>query len=397
MLIAARVLQGGCAALMVPQVLAMVQVEFPRQEQPTAMSAYGMTFAVGGLGGPLVGGVLLDANLFNLDWRPIFFVNVPIGIAAFLGTALLARESRVEHAASADLPGTVIVTAGLLALLYPLVEGRTLGWPWWTIALIAACPVLLWLFSRYERRMARRGQAPLIHPSLFRHRGAVGGLLVALVFFGGTAYTLVLTVHLQSGIGFSALRTALSMIPFTVGVGAGSGVAPRLMPLGRRVVILGSIVMGCGMALVLAALGRYGLGLHPWQLIPGLLVAGFGMAMVAGTLVSIVLAKVPEHDSGAASSLVNTTIQVGVAAGVALVGTVFFGQLDGGHGSVHAAEAGMYLVIGLYALSAIVALVLPPGRLPATSPTEAPARPSEAPRTITPPAPAPQTLPNAPY
>jgi MFS family permease len=203
LLIAARVLQGGFAALMVPQVLSMLQIEFPQVERHKAMSLYGMTFAVGGLGGPLLGGVLLDANLFGLDWRPIFFVNVPVGIAALIGTAMLARESRTVHTAPADLPGTIIATAGLLALLYPLVEGRSLGWPWWSIALMAAAPAVLWLFARYEHTVAASGRAPLIDPALLRHRGAVGGLAVAILFFAGTAYTLVLTVHLQTGVGYT--------------------------------------------------------------------------------------------------------------------------------------------------------------------------------------------------
>jgi EmrB/QacA subfamily drug resistance transporter len=367
MLIAARVLQGACAALMVPQVLAMVQVEFPKAEQPKAMAMYGMTFAVGGLGGPLVGGLLLDADLFGLDWRPIFYVNVPIGIAGLIATAWLARESYAEDAASADLPGTVIATAALLALLYPLVEGRTLDWPWWSIALMVTCPVLLWMFVRYERGVVRRDGTPLIDPGLFRHRGAVGGLLVAVVFFAGTGYTLVLTVHLQSGVGYSPLHTALSMIPFTVGVGLGSGIAPQLMMHGRKLVIAGSLVMAAGMGLVLGAVQRYGTGLHSWQLIPCLVIAGFGMAMVAGTLVNIVLAKVPTQHSGAASSLVNTAIQVGVAAGVALVGTVYFGQLDGGHSAVHSGVVGLLVVVGLYVLSAVVALVLPGGRVQTTT------------------------------
>jgi EmrB/QacA subfamily drug resistance transporter len=363
LLIAARVLQGASASLMVPQVLAMVQVEFPKAEQPKAMSIYGMTFAVGGLGGPLLGGVLLDANLFGWGWRPIFYINVPLGIAGLVGAAMLMRESRSERVTDVDLAGTAISTAALVALLYPLVEGRKLGWPWWTIVLMLACPAVFWLFTRYERRIAGRGGSPMLDPEVFRQRAAIGGLAVAGVFFCGMAYTLVLTVHLQTGLGYSPLHTALSLIPFTVGIGAGSGIAPRLMVLGRGVVMIGAMVTALGMALVAGAIERYGVGLQTWQLIPGLAVGGFGMAMVAGTLVNIVLAKVPPRHSGAASSLVNTTIQVGVATGVALVGTVYFGQLDTGHPPVHAATVGMLVIVGLYVLSGISALVVPGGRV----------------------------------
>ena len=362
MLIAARVLQGASAAIMVPQVLAMIQVEFPRAEQPKAMSAYGMTFAAGGLGGPLIGGLLLNANVFGWDWRPIFYVNVVIGIPSLVGAWLLMRESRSPRTVSVDLPGTAIATAGLVALLYPLVEGRALGWPWWTFALMASCVPIYMLFWAYERAVARRGLLPMIDPGVFRQHSVVGGLLVATLFFAGTAYTLVLTVHLQTGVGYSPLHTALSLIPFTVGLGVGSGLAPRMVVLGRRVVLIGSLVIAAGMGLVTVAIARYGTGLHTWQLILGLLVGGFGMAMVAGTLVNLVLARVPPRQAGPASSLVNTAIQVGIAFGIALVGTIYFGQLDTGRGPVPSATVAMLIVVGLYVLAGCAALILPPGR-----------------------------------
>jgi MFS family permease len=134
--------------------------------------------------------------------------------------------------------------------------------------------------------------------------------------------------------------------------------------------------MAIGMAVVLLTVDRYGTGLHSWQLIPGLVISGFGMAMVAGTLVTIVLAKVPREHSGPASSLVNTTIQVGVAAGVALVGTVYFGQLDNGRSPVRSAEVGLWVVVGLYVMSAAAAFVLPAGRVEPTEPTGEAAAPA---------------------
>jgi EmrB/QacA subfamily drug resistance transporter len=361
MLIAARVLQGASAALMVPQVLAMVQVEFPRAEQSKAMQLYGLTFSVGGLGGPLLGGLLLNADLFGLNWRPIFFVNVPIGAVSLIGTRMLARESRSAHSGRTDWVGAATITGALLALLYPLVEGRALGWPWWCFALLALCPVLLAAFSLHERAVLRRGGRPLIDPNVFRHRGADGGLLVALLFFAGMAYSLVLTVHLQSGLGYSPLRAALAMVPFTVGVGIGSLFAPRWRPLGRRLAFIGSTIIVLGLGAATAAIDRYGVDLRWWQLLPGLVVAGFGMAMVSGTLVATVLARMPRQLAGTAASIVNTNIQVGAAAGVAFIGTVYFGQVA--HGSVHAAMVAMICVLGLYAASALASFALPPGRL----------------------------------
>ncbi|REE96255.1 MFS transporter [Thermomonospora umbrina] len=363
MLIAARVAQGAAAALMVPQVLAMLRAEFPPEEQSRATTIYGLVFATGGVAGPLVGGFLLDANLFDLGWRPIFFVNVPIGIAAMIGVALLSRESRAEHADSADAGGLVLVTLALLALLYPLIEGRVLGWPWWIFVILAACPLLLWLLVRYENGVVRQGRAPLVDPRLLRLRAAVGGLSASILFFAGAAYTLVLTVHLQSAAGFSPLEAAVALVPAAVGVGLFTPLATRTRPIGRPLAVAGSLVMAAGMSLVLGGILVFDDDLSTWHLAPGLLIAGLGMSMTSGILVSTVMAKTPPHHAGAAAGLVSTAIQIGVAAGIAIVGTVYFELVERGHGETTSVVGGLGTVIVLYLLAAPAALILPGGRL----------------------------------
>ncbi|MGW9249941.1 MFS transporter [Streptomyces badius] len=363
MLIASRVLQGAAAAMMVPQVLAMLQVDFPKSERPQAMSMYGMSLALGGIGGPLLGGVLLQADLFGLGWRPLFFINVPVGLIALVAAYYLTRESRADSRETFDVRGTLLATIALVSLLYPLIQGRELGWPWWTFALMVACPVLLWLFARYERRVADRGESPIIDPDLLRHRSSLGGLLVAVLFFCGMAYQVVMTVHLQTAEGYSPLRTAVALATFTVGVGIGSAFAPKLMPLGRRVVLMGCAVIAVGMSIVAWTVNRYSGGLEWWHLVPGMVISGIGLAMVAGTLLTIVLAKMPRSASGAASSLINTSIQLGAATGVAIVGTVYFTLLEDRHSPVDSAVTGLLTVVGLYVLAGLLALVLPPGRV----------------------------------
>lgn len=363
MLVATRIAQGAAASLMVPQVLAMLRVEFPPQEQQRAATVYGLTFSVGGVGAPLLGGLLLDADLFGWSWRPIFFVNVPVGLAAFAATVLLCRESRSEHAARTDVTGMLLATAGLLALLYPLVEGRTLGWPWWAFALMACCPALLWLFVRYERTVAAGGGAPLVDPAMLRERAVVGGLTVAVLFFAGAAYPVVLTVHLQSSAGFSPLHTAVTLVPAAVGVGLFSPFATRYRQIGRPLATAGCLVIAAGVGLTAATLDRYGTGLHSWQLVPGLLLTGVGLSMGSGVLIATVLAKTPGRHVGPAAGLFNTSLQVGAAAGVALIGTVYFGLLDGGHPPVRSAVTGLLVVVGLYVLAAPATLILPGGRL----------------------------------
>jgi EmrB/QacA subfamily drug resistance transporter len=363
MLVITRIAQGASASLMVPQVLTMLRVEFPPGEQQAAATVYGLTFSIGGVGAPLLGGILLNADLFGWGWRPIFFINVPVGIAAFIGTVLLCRDSRSEHAAHTDVPGVLIATTGLLALFYPLVEGRTLGWPWWIFAVMAACPLTLWLFVRYERTIVARRGSPLIDPAMLRERSVVGGLTVAVLFFAGAAYPVVLTVHLQSTVGFSPLHTAVTLMPAAVGVGLFSPLATKLRQRGRPLAMTGCLVLATGMGLTTATIIHYGRGLHSWQLIPGLLVSGFGMSMASGVLIATVLAKTPGRHVGPAAGLVNTALQIGAASGVALIGTVYFGLLDGGHPPVRSAAIGLLVVTGLYLLAAPATLILPAGRL----------------------------------
>jgi MFS family permease len=356
------------AALMVPQVLSFIQVDFPAKERPRAFAVYGMTFALGGVSGPLIGGLLTQADLFGLVWRPIFLINLPIGILALVAGLALLRHSRAPHAPRLDPGGILLATLALLLVLYPLVQGRDLGWPAWTwVAMAASVPVFA-LFAAYERRKTSRDGSPLVDLGLFRYRSMVGGLLVGLVFFAAaTGHAFVLTLHLQEGLGFTPLATAVAFLAFPVGVAAGSVAATQLVPrLGRRMVTGGGVVMALGFVLLIAAVHRYGTGLHGWQLAPGLIVAGLGMSMVAATLLTIVLSRVPGDAAGSASGVVNTTVQLGIAAGVALIGTVFLSLLDDRIGFVRATEQSLWLEVGLLLASAAVSFLLPPG----------PARPS---------------------
>ncbi|MGC0415831.1 MFS transporter [Embleya sp. AB8] len=371
-LIAARIAQGAAAALMVPQVLAMLRVEFPPAEQSRAAALYGLVFSVGGVGGPLVGGLLLHADLFGLGWRPIFFVNVPIGLAGLIGTAVLGRDSRADRVVGLDVRGLLLSTAALLALLFPLVEGRTLGWPWWCIAIACACPALLYALLHHERALARRGGSPLVDPQLLRQRATIGGVFAATLFFAGTAYTLVLSVYLQTAVGLSPLRAAATMAPFAVGVGLFSPFATRLRPYGRRLAVFGSLLLAAAMGAILLVVEHEGVRLHPWHLAPCLLVGGVGMSMASGVLIATVVARTPGRHAGAAAALVGTAIQVGVAIGVALIGTVYFGLLDHGSSPTDAATGGLLTVVALYLLAAPAALLLPGGRLTFTAAAEAP-------------------------
>lgn len=324
-LVLARILQGAAGALMVPQVLATIQVTFAPAERIKALGAFGATAGLGTVSGPLLGGVLINADLFGWGWRSIFFINVAIAAIAVPIAFAVVRESRNTQGARLDLPGVVLVTAGLLLFVYPIVQGRENGWPLWGWLMMAVGVVVLALFAWYESRR----KSPLVPMTLFGRRSFTAGVLTGLAFFGGIAsFFLVLTFYLQYGLGFTPLRAGLTTLPFSVGVGVLSVVATKLAPkLGRLTVMLGAVIMALGVGGVIFTIGAYGPRVESWQLIPAMAIAGAGMGLVVAPLADIILAGVDRRDAGSASGVINTAYQVGNALGIAILGSIFVSLL----------------------------------------------------------------------
>jgi len=360
LLLAARVVQGVFAGLMVPQVLSFIRAEFSEAEQGKAMGFYGMTFPIGGLAGPLLGGLLTQADLFGWQWRTIFFVNVPVALAAALGAALVMPAPRRPGRGGVDAAGVLVLAAALLAVLYPLVEGRELGWPTWTFGLMAAAIPLLVLFAWQQRARERRGREPLIRLSLFRSRALSVGILVMLIFYCGMGAFFVLTLYLQDGLDYSPLKAALTFLPATVGIVAGNGVGMPMAPrLGRRLPMTGLVLLLAGAASMIAVVTRYGTLLTPWQLAVPVVLYGAGLGLGASSLMLITLTGAGESDAGAASGVVNTVVQLGIAAGPATIGTAFFGRLAAGGGFVDAAQTGLLIGLALFAAALLACFLLP--------------------------------------
>jgi EmrB/QacA subfamily drug resistance transporter len=329
MLIGSRVLQGLFGAIMFPQILSVIQVTFPPKERATAFGLFGATIGLATITGPLVGGLLIEANLAGLEWRPIFLVNVPIGIAALAAATRFLAESKAPRALRLDPVGVAIVTAGLLLLVFPLVQGRDLDWPLWTFLSMAAAVPVLAGFAVYERRKKARDGSPLVDPDLFRQPSFVPGLALAGIFFMGIpAFFLMFALWLQIGLGFSALHAGVTGVPFAVGSALASAASVRLVPtLGRRILSVGSLLLVAGMGALIWTVDRYGGAVHSWQLLPALLVCGLGLGCVIAPLVNVILAGIRGQDAGAASGVLSTVQQVGGAVGVALIGVIFFGLL----------------------------------------------------------------------
>ena len=337
MLIASRVAQGAFGAIMIPQVLSVIQVIFPAAERIKALAAFGITAGLGTVSGPLLGGLLTQHDLFGLAWRPIFLINVPVGILAVAASAVLVRESRAPRPPRLDPVGVALISAALLLLLYPLVQGRQLGWPPWTFVSMAAAAPMLAVFVGYERAKDRRDGSPLVQLGLFRQRAFAVGIAIAVTFFlGVTSFALILTLFLQIGLGFAPLHAGLTFLPFSAGVLLASGAAARLAPrFGRGVTMVGALVMAGGMAGLIETVRHFGGAVTTWEMVPALVVAGLGMGTVLAPLADILLAGVQRQDAGSASGIFNTSLQLGASIGVAVIGVIFFGFL----GSQSAAAA----------------------------------------------------------
>jgi EmrB/QacA subfamily drug resistance transporter len=368
MLIGGRIAQGATAAIMIPQLLTVIQIGFPEAERPKAFGLYGMVLALGGVSGPLLGGLLTQADLFGWGWRTIFLINIPVGLIALLGSAAYLTESKAHHRLRLDPLGMLLVAVALLGLVYPVIQGRELDWPVWTFVAMGVSIFILVAFWAHERRRSRVDGSALIDPRLFRERSVIAGLLVALIFFASTSYFFVLTLHLQVGLGFSALQTGVAFLPFAGGVILGSGAAGQVVPrLGRAVVGIGALVEAVSIAAMILAVTRHGATLSAWQLAPSLVGAGLGLALVSATLVTITLSGVSNNHAGSASGLVNTNLQLGSAVGVAAIGAIYFSLLSseqtvGVAGFVNASSQSLLLAVGLAALACPLSFLLPKTR-----------------------------------
>jgi len=333
-LVGARVLQGLGASLMYPQVLSVIQVSFLPAERNKAFGIFGAVIGLATITGPLAGGLIVRDDTTGSSWRWIFLVNVPIGIASLLLAWRFLRESRAPQASRLDLAGVVLVSAGLGLLVYPLVEGRQLGWPAWSYVSLALSPVVLAVFILYERR--RQGSSPLLQLSLFANRSFAAGVLLAAVFFAGVpAFFFTFSLMLQNGLGFTALHAGLTTVPFAVGSAIASGMSVRLAPrLGRVILLIGNGLLVAGITGVIVLLGVFGENLSTVELLPALFVAGLGLGAVVAPLLTLILAGVSGREAGSASGLLTSTQQVGGAIGVAIIGVIFFGLLGSRAGGV---------------------------------------------------------------
>lgn len=363
-LVTARVVQGAFAALMVPQTLSTLQALYRPRERAAMIGLIGAISGLAAVVGPLLGGFLVTADVAGLGWRSVFLINVPVGIVVVVLAIALVPNTRAARPPALDPLGVLLATAAVFALVYPVTEGRSLGWPAWGWVLLAGGLLLAVLLVLVERARERRGGDVLLPLALFRDRGFSAGIATQAAFQGAmNAVTVVLLIYVQAGLGFTALASGLTLLPFSVGAFAGVALAIPLIPrLGKALLTIGAALQCAGVLVVMALVSATGAALTGWTISIPFLVMGAGLSLLVVPLVDVALATVPTSDAGAASGVYSTFQQLGAAAGIAISGAVFFGVVGTRFDRVsleHGFLAAAWVSVAGYALAALASLLLP--------------------------------------
>lgn len=359
-LVASRLLQGIGSGLINPQITGLIQELFRGSERGKAFGLLGSTIGISTAVGPLLGGIIIRLLGTDDGWRWIFFVNLPIGIICILLAFRYMGASRADEREREDLDpvGVVLLGAAVFSLLLPLVEAgeRPGAAKWW---LLLAGAVLLVGFVLWERHHKGRGRAPLVDLSLFRLKTYSAGVTIGLLYFSGfTSIFFILTLYLQLGLGYTALLAGLTLTTFAVGSAVGATVGGRLVTrLGRQLVAGGLALVLLGLALTYLVISVRGQDPSWWIALP-LLLAGLGSGLVISPNVTVTVSEVPVARGGAAAGVLQTSQRIGTAAGIALVGAVFFGQVGASNGDfARAASHGLRVTLLLVLLALGAALL----------------------------------------
>ena len=327
-LIMGRTAQGAAAGILMPQVLATFRALFKGKDRGKVFAVYGAVAGLASALGVVLGGLLTQADLFGTSWRMIFLINVPVAAAVMVAAVAVVPETRVKSVGRPDVLGGAVLMVALVAIVYPLLEGRSAGWPAWTWLMLGLGIAAVVVLGAIESRRTDGRVAPLLQTRLFRIPAYSAGLVVQLVFYLGLqGSSLILALWLQAGQGYSPLRAGLTMVAFSVGAFLTIGFSVQLAPrFGRLVLVAGGLLMAVGMTGIDLAARHAAAPISPWALVPGMVVAGAGLGLLVVPLVNVVLAAVPVADAGGASGVFSTAQQFGGAIGVAVMGSVFFGH-----------------------------------------------------------------------
>jgi EmrB/QacA subfamily drug resistance transporter len=363
-LVAGRVAQGLSAALMIPQTFGLIRDVFGPAEIGKAFAAFGPAIGLSTVLGPVVAGLLIKLDAFGTDWRSLFLINVPVGLFAIVvGRRVLPDSPPAHHGVRLDWIGIALTGLVSFLVVFPLVEGRTLGWPVWLVGVAASALPLIVVVGKRQQGRIGRGETPMVELSVLRKRSYVSGVVFTMVFFGSlVGFSLTLGLFLQIGLGMTPMKAALYLAGFAIGAFFGSGVgAWATTAVGRPILHVGLAIMAVGTIVLYASIRGAGNadGTVGWlQLVPGMVVYGLGMGMIFVPLFSIIMGEIEDHEVGSASGMLESFQQLGASIGVAALATLFFATIrleDGG--PVAAAIAGRHVTAAEHTLLASLGLI----------------------------------------
>ena len=331
-IIIGRVLQGLAGGIFVPAVGSFIQLLFNGKERGKAFAIMGSVIGLSSAVGQLAGGLLIQAFGEAEGWRWVFFVNLPIGIltAIFAIRLLPAGDAHADRTNRMDWLGVTLLSASLVAVLIPLIQGQQDGWHAWTWWTMAAGIGGLAIFAGWQVLFTKRGGSALVPPRLFHHASFTFGVILALVYFAAfTSIFFTLSILWQGGLGHTALESGLLTIPFAIGTAVISSQSTKwAAKIGRSVLVIGAAMVALGLGITWYLLANVAVAdLNSWMLLPGLLLAGAGNGFFLAPNVQFIVATVDNSEAGAASGVVQTMQRVGTAIGVAIIGSILFAAL----------------------------------------------------------------------
>lgn len=362
MLVVARLLQGVAAGMLTPQNSGLIQELFRGPERGRAFGAFGTTVSLSTAVGPVLGGVIIAAFGAEHGWRWVFFVNIPIGVVAFaLAWRLLPRAHARPGAvwSQLDFVGSALLGLTVLGVLFPLVRSGQGGFTtlWW---LPIAAVVFGVLFVLWERRVVRRGGAPLLDVRLFTSTpGYATGSMIALVYFAGfTGIWLVFALFFQEGLGYTPLESGLVVTPFAIGAAVSATVSGRLIARwGRTLTTVGLVLVVLGLSAVAVIVPHVSTDTTGFAVALPLLVAGVGGGMVISPNTTLTLNSVPTRMAGVAGGALQTGQRIGTAVGVAVLASVFQSGVSSGAGYPAALRWAMVTAVGIVLIALALAVV----------------------------------------
>ncbi|WP_033196312.1 MFS transporter [Streptomyces xiaopingdaonensis] len=358
-LIVSRVWQGLSASVLYPQVIATLHLTVAPERRGRAFALLGAVVSSATIAGPIIAGLLIAADVAGLQWRPIFLINIPVGVV------LIALAPRMVPAHRGlrmrlDYAGSLTVVLLLVALLVPLTVGRDQGWPLWGWLVLLCTPVLLVVFLRLESALERQGKFPLLRPGLWTDPAFRLALALYLVYFSAVVpFFLYFSITLQYGLDYGALATAGAMAPYAAGSTLTSLWSARIVARfnAPRTILTGCLICVVGSAFMIATVGWNSSGAHfGWAMAPTMVFTGLGLGLVLGPLLNFVLARVRNDDSGAVSGVLSTAQQLGSSLGVAVIGLAFFRGFHGNLTDLGYPELRVAMMLGLAVVVAAFAL-----------------------------------------